>query len=191
MGSDRLNIWRRRPAAAPALAAALALTLAACASVNDATRNMADKMTIYRPDVVQGNFVSAEQAKALKAGMSRLQVRDILGSPLLTSVFRADRWDYVFTMQRQGVPPQRYRLTVYFDKSGALDHSEGDELPSETEFAQHIDEKAAPKVPVLQATEEQLSKFAPSASTDTADATEASRPSPAPAGSYPPLEPAR
>ena len=61
---------------------------------------------VYKIDIVQGNFVSREQAAALKPGMSRAQVRDILGTPLLTSVFHADRWDYVFTFKRQGVEPQ-------------------------------------------------------------------------------------
>ena len=52
---------------------------------------------------MQGNFVSKEQVEALRPGMSRQQVRDILGTPLVTSVFHADRWDYVFTIKRQGV----------------------------------------------------------------------------------------
>ena len=174
----------------PGLALAAALALAACSSVDNATRNMADAITIYRPEVVQGNFVSSEQAQALKTGMTRMQVRDLLGTPLLASVFHADRWDYVFTMARQGVPPQHYRLTVFFDKNGALERSEGgDALPSENEFAQHISEKAKPKVPVLEATAEQLDRFPPSAS--AAPVAAADEPAPPPAGSYPPLESAR
>ena len=172
------------------LALAATLALAACASVDNATRSMADAITIYRPEVVQGNFVSSEQAKALKPGMTRLQARDILGTPLLTSVFHAERWDYVFTMQRQGVPPQHFRLTLYFDKNGALGRFEGgDDLPSENEFVQRLGEKAAPKAPPLEATEEQLNRFVPSAASDPVAAAE--EPAPAPAGSYPPLEPAR
>ncbi|MDR0274512.1 MAG: outer membrane protein assembly factor BamE [Burkholderiaceae bacterium] len=170
-------------------ALAAALTLGACASVNDATRNVADAVTLYRPDVVQGNFVSGEQAQALKPGMTRLQVRDLLGTPLLASVFHADRWDYVFTMQRQGVPPQHFRLTIYFNKDGALERSEGGgDLPGENEFAQHIGEQAKPKVPVLQASQEQLDRFPPSPA--SAPVAAAEEPAPPPAGSYPPLEPA-
>jgi outer membrane protein assembly factor BamE len=169
---------------------AATLALAACASVNDATRSVADAITIYRPEVVQGNFVSSEQAQALKAGMTRLQVRDLLGTPLLTSVFHAERWDYVFTMARQGIPPQHFRLTIYFDKNGALDHSEGgDDLPSENEFAQNIGKQATPKVPVLEASQEQLDRFPPSASATPVAAADEPAAQPA-AGSYPPLEPA-
>jgi outer membrane protein assembly factor BamE len=47
--------------------------------------------------VVQGNFVSREQVEFLKPGMTRQQVRDVLGTPLVASLFHADRWDYVFT----------------------------------------------------------------------------------------------
>ena len=60
----------------------------------------------YRAPVVQGNVVTREQVAVLRPGMSRIQVRDILGTPLLTSVFHADRWDYVFTLRQQGREPQ-------------------------------------------------------------------------------------
>ncbi len=45
----------------------------------------------YRPEVVQGNFVSREQVQALRPGMPRQTVRDILGTPLVTSLFHSDR----------------------------------------------------------------------------------------------------
>lgn len=184
---DRLNhAWRRLPAA---LALPALLALAACGSINDATRSAADAVTLYRPEVVQGNFVSKEQVEALKPGMTRMQARDLLGTPLVTSVFRTDRWDYVFTLKRQGVPSQSFRLTLYF-KGDALDHFEGDAMPSEDEFAQHIGDQAKPKVPVLEATEEQLSRFPPPAASDT-DTAAAQEQAPPQAGSYPPLEPAR
>jgi outer membrane protein assembly factor BamE len=51
---------------------------------------------------VQGNVVTSEQVARVKPGMTRAQVRDILGTPLLTDPFHADRWDYLFTIRRQG-----------------------------------------------------------------------------------------
>jgi outer membrane protein assembly factor BamE len=63
-------------------------------------------VTPYRIDIVQGNAVSREQIAAIKLGMSRAQVRDILGTPLLTDPFRAGRWDYLFTIRRPGTEPQ-------------------------------------------------------------------------------------
>jgi outer membrane protein assembly factor BamE len=54
-------------------------------------------ITPYKVEVVQGNVMTQEQAEAVKAGMSRAQVREILGTPLVADTFHADRWDYVFT----------------------------------------------------------------------------------------------
>ena len=71
--------------------------------------------------------------QALQPGMARAQVREILGSPLVTSVFHADRWDYVFTIRRQGIEAQSRKLTVFF-KGDELEKFEGDTMPSETEF---------------------------------------------------------
>ena len=105
---------------------------------------------------MQGNFVSKEQVEALKPGMSRQQVRDILGTPLVTSVFHADRWDYVFTLKRQGVEPQQRKLTVYF-KGDVLERVEGDPMPSEAEFVATLDNKRkSAKVPPLEASEDKL-----------------------------------
>lgn len=166
--------------------ALLAASLAGCGTFNDATRGMADALTFYKPEVVQGNFVSSEQVAQLHPGMTRLQVRDVLGTPLMASVFHGDRWDYVFTIKRQGVPPQRYRLSVFF-RGDALDRFEGDDMPSETEFVQRISRVGKVKVPVLEATEEQLAKF-PAGEAAT---TEPAPAAPAASGHYPPLEPSR
>jgi outer membrane protein assembly factor BamE len=67
---------------------------------------IASVVTPYKVDVVQGNFISREQVEALQAGMGRQQVRDILGTPLITSLFHADRWD-MFSLQRPGQPYSR------------------------------------------------------------------------------------
>jgi len=114
-----------------------ALGLAGCSNIGQHARNIANAFTLYRSDVVQGNFVSREQVAQLHAGMTRLQVRDLLGTPLITPLFEGDRWDYVFTLNRQGVPQQHYRLTLYFS-GDTLDRFDGDQMPSETEFVQRI-----------------------------------------------------
>ena len=80
------------------LAVAASSVLAACGSFDGLTGRMANSITPYRVEVVQGNFSSREQVEALRPGMNRQQVREVLGTPLLTSVFHADRWDFVFTL---------------------------------------------------------------------------------------------
>lgn len=158
----------------------------ACSSLSDKLPSVTSLVTPYKIDILQGNVVTSEQARALQPGMSRLQVRDMLGSPLLTSVFHADRWDYVFTFKRQGQEPQRRKLTVFF-KGDALDRFEADALPSEAEFVSSLDvRRQSDKAPVLKATDEQLKAFQERNATP-ADAR-APVPTAAPAVAYPPLE---
>ena len=170
----------------------LVLALAACAAVSgcgtfdNMSQRMVGAITPYKVEVVQGNFVSREQVAALKPGMSRQQVRGILGTPLVTSVFHADRWDYVFTLKRQGVTAQSRKLTVFF-KGDALERHEGDEMPTEAEFVATLDNKRKDaKVPVLEASEETLKQFSTPRAAPVPDTPP---PAPAAAASYPPLEP--
>lgn len=172
-------------------ALALAGSLAACSSINNASHKVVDAITPYRVEVVQGNFVSKEQVQALQPGMSREQVRSILGSPLVTSVFHADRWDYVFTIKRRGVDIENKKLTVYF--SGfALERVEGDEMPSEKEFvAELASRNRIGKIPRLEATPDELKRYAPkdpASQTDDANGNTTSDAAPQPTGNYPPLE---
>lgn len=164
----------------------LVLTLLTGLSGCSVTRTVnSDTFKPYVPEVVQGNFVSREHRQYLRAGLTRAQVRDVLGTPLMTSVFHADRWDYAFSIRRQGVEPQQFRLTLHF-KGDVLERIEGDELPSEAEFAQRLTRPTGSitKAPTLEASEEQLSKF----QANRADAvTNTPAPAPLPA-SYPPLE---
>jgi outer membrane protein assembly factor BamE len=167
-----------------ALALSLLAGLTGCSSLNRASTDVAGILTPYRVEVVQGNFVSKEQVDALRPGMSREQVRDILGTPLLTDMFHADRWDYVFTIRRHGVAPQTRRLTVLFD-NGVLARFEGDAMPTEAEFVASISSGRAPaKAPNLQASEQALDKYAPPpAAADGPSRSDAPLPA-----SYPPLD---
>ena len=69
----------------------------------------------YRIDIQQGNFVSQEMVAQLKLGMTKEQVRFVLGTPLVTDVFHADRWDYVYLLDRPGEPRVQRRLAVFFE----------------------------------------------------------------------------
>jgi len=142
-------------------------------------------ITPYRVDVMQGNVVTKELVAKVKPGMTREQVRDVLGSPLLTSAFHADRWDYVFTMRRQGTEPQRRSVVAYF-KADVLERLESPELPSENEFVTSIQPWGETSGParVLALTDEQrkaLPRPVKGESTAAAQPLGANRP-------YPPLE---
>ena len=173
----------RRRGACLGLVIAASTALVGCGGLNSASSRVASIVTPYKMDIVQGNFVSKEQAAALQPGMSRPQVRDLLGSPLLVSMFHADRWDYVFTFRRQGFEPQARKVTVFF-KGDGLERFEADELPTEAEFVASLDSgRKSGKVPVLEASEENLAKFAPAAKAVEPKALPPLR------ESYPPLEP--
>lgn len=165
----------------------LTLGLGACASVAPEGGKLLGLLTPYRMTVVQGNVVTKEQLERLRPGMSRLQVRDVLGTPLIEDLFHADRWDYPFTIRQQGVEPQR-RLVVVRFKGDAMDSVEAPGLPSEREFVTSIsttNRKFDARVLVLTDAERAALPL-PAQSAASAAETGAAV---GPVRSYPPLEP--
>jgi outer membrane protein assembly factor BamE len=134
--------------------AAAVLTLAGCSSLQSAD-NFLGVVTPYRVEIVQGNVLTQEQVDQVKPGMSKAQVRNVLGSPLLTDMFHADRWDYIFTIKRQGAQPQRRSVVVLFD-GDVLKSIDAPALPTEREFVAAISTvKPSGRPAVLELTEEQ------------------------------------
>jgi outer membrane protein assembly factor BamE len=136
----------------------------------------------YKIDIVQGNVITREQLALLQPGLPRVAVREILGTPLLTDVFHSDRWDYAFTLRRQGAQEQNRKVAVYF-KDDVVARTEADALPSEAEFVSTLRTTVTlGSAPALAASEDSLRNFPP--------------PKPAPASpamttapvEYPPLE---
>lgn len=84
---------------------------------------------VYRMTVQQGNILTEEMVDALKLGMTRRQVVFVLGTPLLTDFFHADRWDYVYTIQRAHQPMEQRVLTLHF-QDDALVRMDGDIRPN-------------------------------------------------------------
>lgn len=183
-GSGALNCAVRRITAATLLAATA--LLGGCASLQSSD-GFVSRITPYKVEVVQGNVVTREQAAQVRPGMTRAQVRDILGSPLITSAFHGDRWDYVFTIRRTGAEPQQRRVLALFDGDRLKTLDTGGELPGEREFVASIDTGKAPKrSAVLELTSEQLARLpAPSRAVVAPTLTTP----PAPTRTFPPLEP--
>ena len=88
-----------------------ALLLAACAP--------------YKMDIRQGNLVTPEARERLKPGMTRTQVRALLGTPLVSDPFHPDRWDYEYTLEHGRKLVTSQRMTLYFegDKLARIDDS--------------------------------------------------------------------
>jgi outer membrane protein assembly factor BamE len=95
--------------------------MAACSSTPEVTSFISP----YRIDVRQGNYVTQEMIARLKPGMSRDQVRFALGTPLVTDIFHADRWDYVYRFQPGRGEVQLRRVVVFFE-DGKLARVGGD-----------------------------------------------------------------
>jgi outer membrane protein assembly factor BamE len=174
----------------PQLSAGLlaVLALGGCSSFNEpaSVKGFIAFIAPYRPDVIQGNVVTTEQIALIKPGMARSQVKDILGTPLITDPFHADRWDYIFTLQRQGFDDQQRSFVVVFDKD-QVQKIDAPPLPSENEFVAQISRKKLPtSTPKLELTEAERAALPPpvavaAPAASAAVAMGATR-------SYPPLE---
>lgn len=106
-------------------AIALTVTLGACGTTNWGFP--------YRPDVQQGNWITAEQVAQLQKGMTREQVRFILGTPTLQDIFRTNRWDYPYYNKPGYGDEQQRQFTVWFE-GDSLVRWEGDEQPDRQPF---------------------------------------------------------
>ncbi len=68
----------------------------------------------YKMDIRQGNLVTPETRERLKPGMTRTQVRALLGTPLVADPFHPDRWDYVYSLEHGRKQVVNQRMTLYF-----------------------------------------------------------------------------
>jgi len=85
------------------IAALCALSLSGC-------------LSYYKIDVQQGNVITPETLARVETGMTRQQVRFILGTPLVSDPFHQDRWDYIYTLAKGGeVITESQRVTVFFE----------------------------------------------------------------------------
>lgn len=116
-----------KPASAACVALLAVLALPGCASL----------IKPYRFEMQQGNFVSSEMVEQLRVakasrpeGVTRDQVRLILGSPMIRPVFHQDQWEYVFYNRKSSGEIVERKFTVYF-AGERLERWEGDLMPSE------------------------------------------------------------
>ncbi len=124
------RVIRNLPALLPA--ALLPLLLASCKSIE---MPKVPGITPYRMVIQQGNFISQEMVAQLKPGMTKEQVRFILGTPLVTDIFHADRWDYVFYRVMSDGKREQRNLSVVFEKD-KLARVIGDLMPADAAATQ-------------------------------------------------------
>lgn len=100
------------------LCLAVIIGLAACAELPGG----------YRIDIEQGNIVTQDMIKQLKPGMSKRQVRFVMGTPLIKDTFHQQRWDYIYSLERGGGKRTQKTLTMLFNDEGKLLSWSGDAL---------------------------------------------------------------
>lgn len=115
--ANRLKVHACRVLASFAIAA----SLSACSNL--------EFPWVYRIDIDQGNIITQEMVNQLKPGMTRDQVKYVMGSPLIVDSFHPDRWDYLYTMLKRDGKRTREQLSVYF-KEDVLVSLSGDFLPA-------------------------------------------------------------
>lgn len=102
----------------------LALVSAACSSALPSLKP-------YRMDIQQGNVVTSKMMLQLRPGMTKSQVRFIMGTPLIQDTFHANRWDYFYEMRKDGKIIERRRVIMEFEND-ALARVRGDVIPAGT-----------------------------------------------------------
>lgn len=101
----------------------LSIALSGCSSWSDYS-------LVYVPDIQQGNIITPEMVTQLESGMSKRQVRFLLGTPLLMDVFHKDRWDYFFSMKKRNDPREIKQFSLFFE-GDQLVSFQGDVEPAE------------------------------------------------------------
>jgi len=98
---------------------------------------LAPSLTPYQIEIQQGNYVTQEMVAQLKPGLTRDQVRFVLGTPLVSDLFHEERWDYIFMRRRANSSEREYRRIAVFFDHGRLKRIEGgvmaDAAPGKTE----------------------------------------------------------
>uniref|UniRef100_UPI00333FCECC outer membrane protein assembly factor BamE n=1 Tax=Pseudomonas sp. TaxID=306 RepID=UPI00333FCECC len=84
---------------------------------------------VYKIDIQQGNVVTQDMIDQLKPGMTRRQVRFIMGNPLITDTFHASRWDYLYSIQPGGRQRYQERVSLMFGSDDQLIGLAGDFMP--------------------------------------------------------------
>jgi len=69
----------------------------------------------HKIDIQQGNFLDQAAISKLKPGMTRSQVRFLMGTPMISDPFHPERWDYMYLDSKGGKLLEEKRLTLYFD----------------------------------------------------------------------------
>ena len=97
----------------------LSTLLASCSYISSPV------LSPYKMDIRQGNYITAEMREKLKLGMSKQQVRYVMGTPMVSDAFHGNRWDYIYRLEQRGEVVEKQRLTLYFEGDNLVRMDDG------------------------------------------------------------------
>ena len=103
----------------------LLFNLISCSSIDSVPEFLPE---IYKIDIQQGNEITSEMLMKLKPGMTKAQVRFVLGTPLIQDTFHQERWDYVYAMRVRDIITEKRHVVLNF-KDEQLKNITGEVIP--------------------------------------------------------------
>lgn len=103
---------------------------------------------VHKIDLQQGNYVTQDLVERLKPGMTKAEVKGVLGTPLLTDAFHANRWDYYFSNKPNRMPQEQAKLSVFFNADEKLEKVVGEGRPAGSSPLRTPSETPRPVPPV-------------------------------------------
>ncbi|WXL26919.1 outer membrane protein assembly factor BamE [Ectopseudomonas mendocina] len=116
---------------------------------------------VYKIDIQQGNVVTQDMIDQLRPGMTRKQVRFIMGNPLITDTFHSNRWDYLYSIQPGGGQRLQERVTLNFNNDDQLIGLNGDFMPGVSRDQAILGESSDVTTPTTAAPQQTEEKPAP------------------------------
>jgi len=95
----------------------ISVLLASCSNFS----NYLPTFTPHKIEIRQGNLITQDMRDKIKVGMTQTQIKAALGAPLITDMYHANRWDYLYRLDTKGSTVESQRLTLYFE-NGKLAH---------------------------------------------------------------------
>lgn len=103
--------------------------------------------TVHKIDVQQGNAIDPKKVEKLEIGMTKEQVKFLMGPPLITDVFHPDRWDYIYHLIPDYGDSERRHLVVWFEGDTVANLEKSDIPEPEPEVIEEATEESTSEEP--------------------------------------------
>jgi outer membrane protein assembly factor BamE len=108
---------------------AMTALLAGCSGVSMPDFSMPKLPNVHKFDIQQGNVITQDMIDQLRPGMTKSQVRFVMGTPLISDTFNEDRWDYYYSLSPSNGEEVRERMAIFFENDQLVGFR-GDFIPT-------------------------------------------------------------